>query len=328
VPITPDTVVTGVDPFDMTEEAFRDVLIVGGSPSAAHAHDAYGILGTMPVSIAFALAIFHHESQYGKVGITPKYDTKNPGNCRSSRTGVGTIIQTERGPFVKYPNWVEGWHDLAFRLVDQDYVYVEEGRTTIREIITRFAPASDNNVPEAYIAAVVRDMNLWVVEEQPVAGDIPGVEFIPADSRHMTTGRSDPWPTQIIMHHTNGYDSLKWLTTAPASDVSATYLLNHTGTIRAQLVRHEDTPHTTGYKNDDSLSTEWERKWPEQTAISDNQYAEIAYSIAKIYLAERLRGNPFFAGPMTRAHLAGQPGCQPCLPAGPGAGRGRPLAHA
>lgn len=178
--VTPDTIVTGVDPYDISEAKFYEILMQAGSPATSTAGDAYMLLGTMPVSIAFCLAVFHHESQYGKAGITPKYDTKNPGNCRSSRTGVGTVITTERGSFVKYPSWPEGWRDLAWRLVDPTYVYAKEGRTTIREIITRFAPASDGNSPESYIAAVVKDMNAWLTGGAPVPGTpydhiIPGM---------------------------------------------------------------------------------------------------------------------------------------------------------
>jgi hypothetical protein len=192
VTVTPDTIVTGVNPFDISEERFTSVLTAAGSPAAPSSHEAYATLGTMPVSIAFCLAVFHHESSYGKAGVTPKYETKNPGNCRSSRTGAGTVISTERGPFVKYPSWPEGWKDLAFRLIDETYVYVKEGRNTIREIIERFAPASDNNVPSSYINAVVRDMNAWI-EDPPVGTPyehvIPGMIDVRSQLATATQGQ-------------------------------------------------------------------------------------------------------------------------------------------
>ncbi len=166
--ITPDTIVAGVAPADMTRDAFILTQHRAGSPAVAEASAAYDALLDIRVSIAFCLAVFYHESQYGKVGITPTFNTKNPGNCRSSRTGPRVTVVTPRGPFVKYSTWVDGWRDLAFRLVDPEYAYVKEGRRTIRQIITRFAPAEDNNVPESYIAAVVADMNRWTDGASPV----------------------------------------------------------------------------------------------------------------------------------------------------------------
>ena len=314
--ITRDTIVVGVAP-RITKDLFRRVLNEANSPAAGEAEAGYDAVVSEGIDPAFALAIFHHESEYGHKGVTPKYTTKNPGNCRTSVTGKGYVIDTDveqtidgidlppsgRGSFVRFERWADGWRDLARRLIDPTYVYAKEGRRSIAQIIPRFAPAEDRNKPENYIAAVLSDMNRWI-GEAPMAGDMPGVPFIPADHRHMTTGRTDPWPTKIIGHHTDGYDSLAWLTTSPNSDVSATVLLNHDGTIRAQLVRFADTPHTTGYMNDDSLSFEWERYWKTQKTISDTQYQNIGRSVATMYLAERQRGNPHFAGPIRRDHLA------------------------
>lgn len=187
--VVADSVVVGVEPADIPFEVFERVLRERNSPALAEARAAYDALLQYRVSIAFLLAIFGHESQYGTDpnAIVVKYDTKNPGNCRSPRMGNPPVINTPRGPFVKYPTWVAGWADLAWRLVDPDYVYVKEGRKTIRQVIERFAPATDGNVPSAYITAVVRDMGRWIREgampfEMP--GSINGIpvrkSFIPA----------------------------------------------------------------------------------------------------------------------------------------------------
>jgi N-acetylmuramoyl-L-alanine amidase len=72
------------------------------------------------------------------------------------------LINTERGIFVKYPDWKTGFLDLAHRLVKTDYVYAQEGRKTIEQIITRFAPDSDNNNTAGYIDSVVSTMNKWI----------------------------------------------------------------------------------------------------------------------------------------------------------------------
>lgn len=140
-------------------------------------------------------------------------------------------------------------------------------------------------------------------EESPMPVGIPGVPWFPADRRHYTPGRSVDWPDLLIQHHTDGYDSLGWLTTSPNSNVSASYLLNHDGTIRGQLVDHRDTPHTTAAYNDRSISCEWERKWPEQSDIPDATYQNIGEFWAGVVRVEQQRGNPNFQGVPRRNQL-------------------------
>jgi hypothetical protein len=302
--ITAESVVVDLAAPDMSRDAFVRVLSDATSPAASEAGAMYNAIVSNRVSPAFCAAIFHHESGWGKLGICAEWKTKSPGNTRSSRTGKGVVLQIPgRGPFVRYDTWADGADDQSFRLTDETYVYHQEGRRTIAQIITRFAPASDNNVPEAYIRAVVADMNRWIEEAPPMTGDMPGVPFVAADSRHYTSGRSGgKWPDRYIFHHTNGIDSLGWLTTNPNSNVSATYLHKRDGTARAQLVRHKDTPHTTGEWNDESLSSEWERLWsdPAQRDIPDTTYRNLAAHLAAVVRVERQRGNPHFAGALRR----------------------------
>lgn len=140
-------------------------------------------------------------------------------------------------------------------------------------------------------------------KEPPVMAntDIPGIAWIPADGRHHTKGRTQQWPDILIQHHTDGWDSLNWLTTSPNSNVSAHYLLRNNGDIRAQLVRHQDTAHTTGFMNPRSITCEWERKWPDQQAVP---YEKLGQFWAKVITAERKRGNPNFQGDLRRDQIA------------------------
>jgi hypothetical protein len=39
---------------------------------------------------------------------------------------------------VKFDSWENGFRDLAHRLIAKDYVYAQEGRKTITQIIERF----------------------------------------------------------------------------------------------------------------------------------------------------------------------------------------------
>ena len=183
--VSADTPVVGVSP-RISRETFCRVLREAGSPAASECEAGYDAVAGQGVDPTFALAVFKHESNYGKAGICATYGTRNPGNTRSSRTGVGEVIQTERGRFVRYPTWVEGWRDLAYRLVDPTFVYAREGRRTIRAIIERWAPPSDGNDPNAYVRAVVEAMNAWIQEEAAMSqgrtvpselAGIPGVPF-------------------------------------------------------------------------------------------------------------------------------------------------------
>jgi hypothetical protein len=158
------TIVVGVEP-RISQETFRRVLERVGSPALSESDAGYEAVVRYRVDPAFALAIFKHESNYGKAGICALYDTKNPGNTRSSRTGVGEVILTPRGRFVKYPSWAEGWRDLAYRLTDPSYVYAARGLDTVEEIIPTWAPAADGNAPERSIEAVVEAMNEYVAME-------------------------------------------------------------------------------------------------------------------------------------------------------------------
>ncbi len=159
--INDTTEVVGVEP-RITADGFARLLRERRSPAAGEAEASWRAVADQGVDPLFALAVFHQESQFGIDGICAQHGTRSPGNTRSSRTGVGTVIETALGPFVRYPSWVEGWRDLARRLVDPNYVYHKEKRRTIRRIIECWAPKGDfGNIPEIYIARVVGNMNAW-----------------------------------------------------------------------------------------------------------------------------------------------------------------------
>lgn len=154
---TIDSAVVGVDP-DLTREQWISEL--AGTPAAGDAGASYDALRQYRVSYRFLRAVFRHESQDGSEGICALYGTRSPGNTRSTRTGVGEVLQVPgRGPFVRYPSWLEGWRDLAWRLVDPGYVYAQRGLTTPATILPVYAPEDDDNDPAAYARAVVAHMN-------------------------------------------------------------------------------------------------------------------------------------------------------------------------
>ncbi len=169
--ITRDTIVTGTLP-RISLGRFDEILALANSPAAPEAALAYRMVAAYAVDPLFALALFHHESNFGRAGICKSSDTRSPGNTRSTRTGSGEILHTERGPFVRYPSWSEGFRDLAYRLIDPTFVYRQNQRRTIAQIIPTWAPLSDGNAPQSYIRAVEDFMQRF---QQP---QVPGLDLI------------------------------------------------------------------------------------------------------------------------------------------------------
>lgn len=171
------TLVVGTLP-RITPARFRAVLEQAGSPAAREADACWQAVAQEGVDPLFALAIFHHESRFGTVGIVAQYDLKNPGATRTSRTGVGSAVAIpNRGQFWRYPSWTEGFRDLARRLVDPTFVYRQRGAETVEAIIPLWAPVTDGNNPASYIAAVRAFMAQHA--QEPLPGVPLRVDFVP-----------------------------------------------------------------------------------------------------------------------------------------------------
>lgn len=155
------TTVVGVAP-RIGPEGFARILRAAESPAVEEAAAGWQAVASFGVDPLFALAIFHKESQFGRDGVCFDYQTRSPGNTRTSRTGVGEPVDTEFRQFIRYPTWTEGWRDLAFRLVDPDFVYAQQELRTIRPIIFTWAPPDDfGQNTELYVADAVRNMTAW-----------------------------------------------------------------------------------------------------------------------------------------------------------------------
>lgn len=264
--VGPNTIVVNVTP-DMSRERFTAVLRAANSPALAEADAGYDAVVAERVSVRFALAIFAHESNYGNLGVTPTYGTKNPGNCRSSRTGAYPLVNVPgKGNYVKYPTWAAGWRDLAHRIVDQTFVYVQEGRDTIGEIITRWAPPSDDNNTQAYINTVVTRMNGWgdeTPEPEPtpmptpiiydIRNDADAARFglTPAERNHLLTrcfpNRNGAEPRAVLYHIQDGSTSgsLDWWVHGPGVQASSTVMIQRDGSI-LRVIPEKSGPWTNG----------------------------------------------------------------------------------
>jgi hypothetical protein len=135
------------------------------SPALAAGDDMYSLCLAYDVDPAAFEAIFNHESEMGKTGICATYQTHSPSNARTPWSAVlGEIFSVpERGNYTKYPNWKAGAEDMCKRLRGR---YVAQGLDTIRKIIPVWAPKTDSNNPERYIAAVLRDVRAWQKADQ------------------------------------------------------------------------------------------------------------------------------------------------------------------
>ncbi|MCD6028149.1 MAG: N-acetylmuramoyl-L-alanine amidase, family 2 [Thermomicrobiales bacterium] len=181
------TIVVGVSP-RISQERFAAVLRNHPSPAAGEAEASWEAVQAEGVDPLFALAIFHQESQFGTDGVCFEFDSKSPGNTRSSRTGVGVRFEAPpNGHFIRYPSWTEGWRDAAFRLVDPAYDYAMQHRRTIRPILELWAPEDDPNDPhgfnktDRYVANVVRNMIAW--GDQVACTPFPPPPFDGADKQ-------------------------------------------------------------------------------------------------------------------------------------------------
>jgi hypothetical protein len=275
--ITADTVVVGVGP-RINNIKFGEVLLAASSPALADSYQIYDAIVRERVDPAFLLAIFGHESAFGKVGLAVA--NNNPGNTRSSILGNGTVVDTPKGKFVKYPSWFEGFKDLAARLIEPDYVYGRNGYTTIGQIIPVFAPASDGNDPGGYINAVVKSMNSWIGSNSMTA--VPG----PADIGYPVRihWASDTGPDRelntvntFIVHDTEGYfaNDEPYLAAATAPVASCHALIAPDGTL-VYMVPLTTTAWTPGNPAVAEKSINVEMSGFQTKPYTDAQYRSVA----------------------------------------------------
>lgn len=243
----------------ISRAAFVRILQQANSPAWKDGAASYDVLVQEKCCPLFALAVFKHESNFGKLGICARYETKSPGNTRSSRTGAGVAIQTEQGQYIRYLSWVSGWQDLAYRLRDPSHVYVREGRVTIEQIIRRFAPKEDGNNPDEYISVVVKFMSdnadLEGTGNNKMPVDKPYV--IKKPTPNCWRGRDGHLPVAIIDHVTVGSaaSAANWFAN-PASEVSSNYQVNRDGGVW-QYVADKDTAWANGRAESPDMAIGW-----------------------------------------------------------------------
>lgn len=134
----------------ITLATFAEVLHAAGSPAAGAAAHAYAACRSYGVDPAVLLAIFQHESGYGRAGVaTADHSWGN------ERTAPG-YIQGPNG-FVRFPTWEAGADDAArlLRVYGKSAIRPGTDTSTVRKLPYVWAPAADHNKPAAYGAALV-----------------------------------------------------------------------------------------------------------------------------------------------------------------------------
>jgi hypothetical protein len=135
----------------LSAQRIDTILANAGSPAQGSGQTFYNDSLTYSVRDDIALAFFHHESTYGLYGAAAA--THSIGNI------VCTVGYSCIGRFRSYPSWQAGIDDW-FRLLSGP-AYAGAGLSTVETIIPKYAPASDGNSEQSYIAAVESDVNAW-----------------------------------------------------------------------------------------------------------------------------------------------------------------------
>lgn len=135
----------------MNVDAINRVLAAYNSPAAGKGQALYDMGKQYGIDPAFALAFFMHESSFG---------TKGEARTSLSLGNLRCIPNVEcRDGYAWFPSWEAGfkaWYELIRNL------YVAQwGRTTIEQIIPKYAPSSDNNDEAAYIASLKHELDTW-----------------------------------------------------------------------------------------------------------------------------------------------------------------------
>ena len=142
----------------ITVAQIEAVLAEYNSPAQGHGQEIYDLGVKYGINPAICLAFFIHESSAGS---NPAWaGRKDDGSYTHN---IGNIICTEGwrcyGRFRDYDTWSQGIEDW-YKLIKELYIG-EWQRTTVDDIIPKYAPAADNNNEGAYIEAVKQLVQGW-----------------------------------------------------------------------------------------------------------------------------------------------------------------------
>ncbi|HEY6285322.1 MAG TPA: glucosaminidase domain-containing protein [Ktedonobacteraceae bacterium] len=133
----------------------NQVLASYNSPAAGKGQALYDLGVKYGIDPVFALAFFMHESLFGTTGEARA--TLSLGNLRCIPTRP--CIDQNRGGYAQMYSWEDGFEQW-YKLIRNLYV-AQWGRVTVDEIIPKYAPNSDGNNEQEYIATLKHEIDTW-----------------------------------------------------------------------------------------------------------------------------------------------------------------------
>lgn len=142
--------------------AFGAVLRGAKSPAASEYIGIYNAAVSYGVDPSVLLAVFQHESNFGKAGVAVA--TKSIGNLRftagSASVGATKYTTAHNGSFAAYTSYTQAATD-ASRLLASSLYGQSKGYSTVRTFPFRWAPAADHNAPAKYGASLAANIARW-----------------------------------------------------------------------------------------------------------------------------------------------------------------------
>jgi hypothetical protein len=141
---------------------FARILARAGSPAAASAASCYAAAVAVGVDPAVMLAIFEHESGFGRTGRAT--GNRSWGNARTTSANY-----PRHDGFVRYPTWTAGARDCArlLRIYGLNRIRPGVRTDTIQRLPFVWAPAADGNAPDKYGDACARSIAKWIGDNAP-----------------------------------------------------------------------------------------------------------------------------------------------------------------
>lgn len=136
----------------LSAQKIDQVLLNADSPAKGTGQALYDLSAQYGIDDAFALAVFKHESGYGKYGEAAY--TRSLGNLRPV---PGEAF--ERDGYAAFYTWQDGY--AAFYKLIAGPLYKGSGLTTPDQIMARYAPSGDGNDPSGYAADVEQSIASW-----------------------------------------------------------------------------------------------------------------------------------------------------------------------
>jgi hypothetical protein len=125
------------------------------SPTQGTGQQLYNLGVKYGIDPVYALAFFMHESLFGTTGEARVTLALGNERCIEDRP----CIDQDRGGYTQMKSWIDGYEHW-YMLIRNLYI-TQWHRSTIEQIIPKYAPGSDGNDEQAYIHAIEHAVDTW-----------------------------------------------------------------------------------------------------------------------------------------------------------------------